>query len=328
MYYTVKGTNEYKVMVTFNFDLLDGFINRKTFFIIDSNVNVDIVSHKFNAFYSYSLNAKEENKSLATYTEIISLLTKYAFNKSDLIIAIGGGITLDLAGFIASTFKRGIELILIPTTLLSIVDASIGSKNALNYYEYKNVIGSFYDPSMVIINPSFLSTLDEDEFNNGLIEAIKMGLVKEPKILDALKNNDINEVINLCVKAKCEVVNSDYFDKGYRHILNFGHTIAHAMELLNPNFRHGFSVGAGMLFFTLNQEKKKSLYDLLCNIYNVNEYIEFVMVNRYDVLDAINQDKKVRFDKVDCVLLDEDVQIKSLTLEEIDEIIRSFKING
>jgi len=171
----------------------------------------------------------EKSKVLEVYGEILNNL-----GDSKRIIAFGGGVVGDLAGFVASTYKRGVDFIQIPTTLLAMVDSSVGGKTGINLGEKKNYVGTFYPASEVLIDPLFLEDLPEEEFRNGVAEIVKCGLVFRTPSLERLgdgvcwDDEDLSEIISQCVNCKIKVVEEDLFDKGVRRTLNFGHTAGHA----------------------------------------------------------------------------------------------------
>ncbi|HDL02218.1 MAG TPA: 3-dehydroquinate synthase [Candidatus Pacearchaeota archaeon] len=189
----------------------------------------------------------EKSKSLEVYGEILKEL-----GDTKRIIALGGGVVGDLVGFVASTYKRGIDLIQVPTTLLAMVDSSIGGKTGINLGEKKNYVGTFYQASGVLIDLLFLEKLPEEEFRNGVAEIVKYGLVFGVPSLERLEkgifltDEDLSEIISQCVDYKVEVVGKDKLDKGFRHVLNFGHTIGHAIELVF-SLRHGEAISIGIL---------------------------------------------------------------------------------
>ncbi len=207
----------------------------------------------------------ESYKNLKSLEVIYSEMVNNALHRNDIVIAFGGGVIGDLAGFAASTFHRGLKLIHIPTTIIGQVDSSIGGKVVVNYQKIKNVIGSFYQPHMVMIDPAFLYTLDEDQIINGLAEIVKYGLVFDKKILEKLEENisqpgeerlfsliraeAFSDIIYECAKIKIKVVEKDEFDRDYRNLLNFGHTIGHCIEAASDlkKINHGQAVSMGMI---------------------------------------------------------------------------------
>ena len=194
----------------------------------------------------------EESKGIAVYSEILSFLAENHITRTDMLISLGGGIPGDMGGFAAATFLRGIKSVQIPTTLLSAVDSSVGGKTAVNLPSGKNLVGSFYQPDMVICDYSALDTLPDEIFADGCAEVIKYGAIMDRAFFEFLKNNDIKEnieyVITRCVEMKRDIVNEDEKETGIRAILNFGHTIGHAIEI-NSNFEisHGSAVAIGMV---------------------------------------------------------------------------------
>lgn len=207
----------------------------------------------------------EEYKNLDSANFIYKKLIKLNTHRNDILVAFGGGVIGDLAGFVASTFHRGIRLIQYPTTIIGQVDSSIGGKVVVNYNSIKNIIGSFYQPHMIIVDPALLRTLDEGQIINGLAEVVKYGVVFDRNILEILnKNIDVNrqerlflliksnifeEIIYKCCYIKSRVVEKDEFDTGYRNLLNFGHTIGHCIENAADlkYINHGEAVSMGMI---------------------------------------------------------------------------------
>ena len=198
---------------------------------------------------SFIIEAGEKSKSFENYRAIIEKLSE---TNKKVIVALGGGVVGDLAGFVASTYKRGIDLIQIPTSLLAMVDSSIGGKNGINIGNKKNYLGTIYQPEKILIDTLFLETLPENEFKNSVAEIIKYGAVFDQTLLQRtqkkikLSDIDLEPIIAKCCEIKAKVVEKDEKDKSYRHTLNFGHTIGHALELLY-NLSHGEAISIGML---------------------------------------------------------------------------------
>lgn len=192
----------------------------------------------------------EQNKTRATKELLENQLFAHGFGKDSTLIALGGGVTTDIAGYVAATFCRGIPLVMVPTSLLGMVDASIGGKTGVNVPEGKNLVGCFYQPTKVIIDISFLKTLPQKELSYGVVEMIKHGLIADPKLFQDLEtrpNIDL-EVIQKAVLVKKTIVEEDEKERGKRHLLNFGHTIAHALETLTEyQLPHGEAVAIGLL---------------------------------------------------------------------------------
>jgi len=199
----------------------------------------------------------EQTKSMANLTYIYGELVDFNLTRSDLIIAFGGGVIGDLAGYVAATYLRGISFIQIPTTLLAQVDSSVGGKVAVDLPQGKNLVGAFYHPVLVLIDPKVLETLDDSTFSGGMAEVIKYGCIKDLEFLNQLKSypsrqeimEDIEEVIATCCKIKRDVVQSDEKDTAERMLLNFGHTVGHAIEAYYnyEKYTHGQAISIGMV---------------------------------------------------------------------------------
>ena len=203
----------------------------------------------------------EQQKNLSTYGQILNFLCDRRFTRSDFLVALGGGVVGDLAGFAAATYQRGIPYIQVPTTLLSMVDSSVGGKTAVDLDHGKNQAGCFYQPSLVLCDPSLLNTLPEREYRCGCAEVIKYGLLNNAPFFNDLMETPAKEqyehVISTCVEMKKQVVLSDEFDRGERQKLNLGHTIGHAVELCSGfTLLHGECVAIGMAVITRAAVKK------------------------------------------------------------------------
>ncbi len=245
----------------------------KAAIITDDNVNAlyaDTLTNSLNAAgfeaVKFVFPHGENSKSLKTYTQILEFLAENRITRSDMLISLGGGIPGDMGGFAAATFLRGIKFVQIPTTLLSAVDSSVGGKTAVNLTSGKNLAGAFYQPDLVICDYGTLDTLSPSIFADGCAEVIKYGAIMDDDFFEFLKKNDIKEnieyVITRCVEMKRDIVNQDEKETGVRALLNFGHTLAHAIEI-NSNFKisHGSAVAIGMVIaakgsFNMNYCKK------------------------------------------------------------------------
>ena len=211
----------------------------------------------------------EASKCADNLIKIWNCLANAHFTRSDMIVALGGGVVGDLSGFAASTYLRSIRYIQIPTTLLAMVDSSVGGKTAIDLEAGKNLAGTFYQPSLVLCDTETLKTLPDEIYSDGMAEVIKYGMINQPQLLDILENEyDISDVIEICVKAKRDIVNEDERDTGVRQLLNFGHTLAHGIELDSDyTIPHGRAVAVGMMLITkaaINAGKcdKNALYIL------------------------------------------------------------------
>ena len=193
-------------------------------------------------------------KSLDQAGKLFEQLAEFQAERNTPIIALGGGVIGDLAGFVAATYMRGAPLIQIPTTLLAQVDSSVGGKVAVNHGHLKNNIGTFYQPRLVMADSLTLSSLPESELHNGMAEVIKYGAIRDPQLFDLIEHNPTpkmdlwDDIIARCVAIKARIVEQDEKDLGLRNILNFGHTIGHAVETVsNYNIKHGQGVAIGMV---------------------------------------------------------------------------------
>lgn len=201
---------------------------------------------------SFVFPAGEGSKNTDTLVSLWEFLAESHITRSDALIALGGGVTGDLTGFAAATFLRGISYIGIPTSLLAMVDSSVGGKTAVDLKGGKNLAGAFYQPSLVIIDPSVLETLPYEIYCDGMAEVIKYGMINLPSLLSELSEDcETDDIIEACIKDKRDIVNEDERDLGVRQLLNFGHTPAHAIELLSDfGISHGSAVSIGMVLMT------------------------------------------------------------------------------
>lgn len=204
--------------------------------------------------------AGEASKQLSTIAEIYNSLADNGFSRKDFIVALGGGVTGDMAGFAAATYQRGIDFVQIPTSLLSQVDSSVGSKTGVDIKQGKNLVGAFWSPSAVIIDPDTLNTLTPEFFADGMAEVIKYGCIKSLKLFEKLEQENaadiIEEIIYDCVSIKRDVVERDEHEAGERMLLNFGHTLGHSIEkaYAYTGITHGQAVGVGMVLMTRASE--------------------------------------------------------------------------
>lgn len=194
----------------------------------------------------------EESKTLETVNRVYDFFAANSITRSDLVIALGGGVVGDLAGFAAASWLRGIDFIQIPTTLLAMIDASVGGKTGVDIPQGKNLVGAFWQPKLVICDPATLNTLPKETFVDGVAEAIKYGAILDSSLFKLLESKPIefylDEVISRCVDLKREVVEQDERDKGVRQWLNFGHTLGHAVETYSDfTLAHGRGVAIGMV---------------------------------------------------------------------------------
>lgn len=205
--------------------------------------------------HCFTFLAGEQSKTPETYLKILSFLAQNGFSREDVLVAFGGGVVSDLAGFAAATYLRGMRFVAVPTTLLAMIDAAVGGKNGVNLPEGKNLAGTIRQPSGVFCYLPFLRTLPQKEWANGMGEAVKYALLQGGELLSLLRAEDVTKnpaalqrVIVLCVEYKAKIVAGDEQDRGERAALNFGHTYGHALEAASGyTLPHGVAVGLGML---------------------------------------------------------------------------------
>jgi 3-dehydroquinate synthase len=335
-------SKKYDIIIDNNvLDCLKDFTFNRVFIITDDIVN-ELYSEKIKesllkinkeALFIVFKNG-ERSKNLKTVEYIYNQLNQNNITKSDIIIALGGGVVGDVAGFVASTFLRGIRIIQIPTTLLSMVDSSIGGKSGVDMPYGKNLVGSIYKPEAVLINPDFLNTLPKRQIKSGMAEVIKCGLIGDVEIINELekKNYDIQKIIYLTARFKAQTVSKDEFENNIRMILNFGHTLGHSIELLG-NYRkytHGEAVAIGTVYAlklsikilnmdkTINERAFKVLRKFNLPIdcsYNIDEMTEI-----------IKKDKKMRGDNINFILLQDITQpiIKSIEISALKELLKEI----
>lgn len=230
--------------------------SQKVMIVTDTGVPDEYIatlSSRLSGSFVFRFPQGEKSKNFGTYQKICEALLENSFTRSDAVIALGGGVTGDMAGFAAATYMRGIAFYNIPTTLLSQVDSSIGGKTAIDLGKIKNIIGAFYQPKKVIIDPDVLSTLPDRHIRNGLAESIKMGATFSQELFEIFLRADymkhIEKIIELSLRVKKYVVEKDEKEAGLRKVLNFGHTIGHAIEatVAYDELYHGECVALGML---------------------------------------------------------------------------------
>ena len=243
-------------------------LDRKVMIIADSGIPkeyIKTVSKQCEECYVRNFLKGEENKNFENYQLLLFALTDKQFTRNDLIIALGGGVTTDLAGFVASSYMRGIEFVNIPTTLLAQVDAAIGGKVAIDFNNYKNIVGHFYKPSKVVIDVKTLDTLDDRLFLEGISEIIKMAITLDKDFylylesldLDGFKKN-IEYIVSKSIMLKSNIVALDERESGLRRVLNFGHTVGHAVESLSKGeILHGEAVSIGMTYMVEDSLKAR-----------------------------------------------------------------------
>ncbi len=280
--------------------------------------------NQFSQAYLFLVPTSEKAKSIDTYVECLTYLQKQEFTRDDIIIALGGGTVGDLAGFVAATYLRGIQWIQVPTTTLSQIDSSVGGKSALNLNGVKNVVGAFWQPQKVFVDTETLLTLDYRNFNNGLIEALKVGLLFDEVLVNKIENfnpDELEDIIISAVDLKRQVVEQDECDHGIRAVLNFGHTLGHAIESLsNGQFLHGECVGIGLLAMIESKELRDRVRGILKKM---DSPISFEG-ELQEVIQIIQHDKKRQKDQIAAILLDciGSWRIEKLEWKEVEGKVR------
>lgn len=306
-------------------------IKGKALIVTDSGVPVEYVRNVASQIKNsviYTFPQGEKSKNFETYSSLLKTLAENNFDRSDCVIAVGGGVVGDMAGFTASTYMRGIKFYNIPTTLLSQVDSSIGGKTAIDFLGYKNLVGAFYQPSAVIIDPNVLKTLTKRQFNNGLCESIKMAATSDSELFNLLEENNAEAIIDTVIEKslliKKQVVEEDEKETGLRKVLNFGHTIGHAIETVTglQELYHGECVALGMMFMTTGEPKKRIEKLLAKN--NLPTEAEFDVNSVYE---ALHHDKKSAGSGVNVVTLKNigDFKFEFLEYNEIYKILKGEK---
>ena len=287
----------------------------KTVIITDSNV---LRHHRalFPPADVIELGSGEKMKSLETVQRIYSQLVELAADRSSFVVGIGGGVICDVAGFVASTYMRGLRFGFAATTLLAQVDASVGGKNGLNFKGYKNIVGMIKQPEFVICDPALLTSLPEREVLCGAAEIVKHALIRDAGLMVYLEKNYeklmqlnpevINHLVSVSVAIKSAVVNKDEREQGLRRILNFGHTFGHGLEKIRQ-LSHGEAVAAGMVIAARLSVKKGLLGDAeAARIEALLKKLKLptnVPVDRAELMDAVRKDKKRQAEGVYFVLL-------------------------
>lgn len=258
--------------------------------------------------YSFVIPHGEENKNAVNLLSILNFAAENNFSRSDTFVALGGGVVGDLCGFAAAVYMRGINFVQIPTSLLAAVDSSVGGKTAIDLDSGKNLAGAFHQPKLVICDTDCFKTLPDEEFANGMGEVIKYGMFCDSELLDKLASDiDINQTVARCVAIKAKVVEADEFENGERAFLNFGHTIAHAIELLSGyTVPHGSAVAAGMVAITKACVKKgiceKEALDILSSLLNKFGLPENFDFEIDEIYSATLKDKKNANGRITLVL--------------------------
>lgn len=333
---------------SFNELLIGQYKSSKKIIIVDENTHLNCLEYLITSFEALSsaevvvLPVGEQYKDIGIASNVWEALTEYGVTRYDLIINLGGGMITDLGGFIASCYKRGVDFINIPTSLLGMVDASIGGKTAVNLGEYKNQIGVFSDPVAVFIDVSFLSTLPDEELLSGYGEMLKHGLISDESLFDTIiselngKSDFSEEVLTKSIEVKNEVVKQDPNEFGLRKILNFGHTIGHVIEghfIKGKHLSHGHCVAIGMvmesyLSFKMGLLDESSYLKIQASILEHYSMPAYSNDEINAMVKMLSNDKKNRQGKILCCLLTSIGECKydqSVSEEMFVEVFLHFK---
>lgn len=331
---------------------LNNFINNSNYSSIFVLVDENTLQHCYPRFMPLfsthkrieviQLNAGEEFKNIETCIGVWNAMTELGGDRQSLLITLGGGVITDLGGFVAATFKRGIDFINIPTTLLSMVDASVGGKTGVDLGVLKNQIGLFANPKMVLIDPEYLHTLNAREIRSGTAEIIKYGLTYDQHLYNEIANNNQLNIISLIhrsIEIKNEVVTQDPTEKNLRKVLNFGHTIGHAIESYflentkKEKLTHGEAIAIGMIcecyistkLFHFSEEKLQEIKKAIINIYGKTTIIEDDFSG---ILEFLKHDKKNTEGNINFVLLNAIEDFKINCNVSTDLIVASLYFYG
>lgn len=304
-------------------------LNRKVMIITDRGVPQEyaqVVQKQCQQGVIHVIEQGEDSKSLAVFQQIQEHLLSHKFSRKDCVIALGGGVVGDLSGFVAASYMRGIDFIQIPTTTLSQIDSSIGGKVAINLREVKNIVGAFYQPKAVIIDPETLKTLPKRHYINGLVEALKAGLIYDASLFSLFEHGDIEKdldtIIEKALMVKKDVVEKDEKEMSLRKILNFGHTIGHAIESYYhlSEYLHGECVALGMLYFLDDEALKQRV----CKVYERLHLRTHVDFDPEAVYELLCNDKKANQDHVTIVHVREagKAELVETPLAEIQHLLK------
>ena len=304
-------------------------LDRKVFIITDDGVPceyAEAVVKGCREAMVYTVRSGEGSKSLGTMEELLTAMMNFGITRTDCVVAVGGGVVGDLAGFTAASYMRGIDFYNIPTTMLAQVDSSIGGKTAVNLGCVKNIVGAFYQPKAVLIDTDVLDTLPKRHLSAGLAEAVKMSLTSDAKLFSFFENNEITkeniaDVIVGALEIKRSVVEADEKEAGLRRILNFGHTLGHGIEAEEGlgGLYHGECVALGMLPFC-SDEVRRILIPVLKKLDLPTEFNG----NLDNAIEFVVHDKKCSGNTVSVILVDKvgSYRIEKLSLEQFKNLVK------
>ncbi len=340
-----SNIKDYRIEFHDNFDFFaDFFLIKDKFFVIDENVWKHYSGLLLDYMYEeqvYVMPISEDNKTLETVQIIYKILAQKSAKKNITLISIGGGITQDVTGFVASTLYRGINWIFVPTTLLAQADSCLGSKTSLNLESYKNIIGSFYPPSKIYLCCNFIKTLAKSDFYSGMGEVIKLyimgGINKANELKEIIKvgiDRDnyelLKQLVYSCLQIKLSYISEDEFDTGKRNLLNYGHCFGHALEASSEYvIPHGQAVLIGIIFANIVSQKRgflslenrnNILQDLIID--NPNSRLKESFFNTETLYRAMKMDKKRVGNELPLIVLKDNFELEKiidLTHDELKE---------
>ena len=283
-------------------------LNRKVLVVTDSGVPAQYakaVADQCREPVPVTFPQGEGSKNLTTWMTLLDRMVEAGFTRGDCVVAVGGGVAGDMSGFAAAAYLRGIDFYNIPTTLLSQIDSSVGGKVAVDHQGYKNIVGAFHQPKGVLVDPDVLSTLDPRQVSAGMAEAVKMALIGDPELFSLFERGEargrMEEVIYRSLKAKAAVVEQDETESGLRRVLNFGHTVGHAVETVSKySLLHGECVALGMLPM-VSASVRERLIPVLKSLNLPTGY----QGNREEILSAMAHDKKCAGGEITVILCPE-----------------------
>ena len=346
-----KGETKYNIHISGN-NFPKAILNKhlknknKILIITDDGIPKNHIKKLKNAInnknvYIFSLKSGEKSKSFSSYQKILNKLFELKFDRSDIVIAFGGGVVGDIAGFSAATYMRGIKYIQIPTSLLAQVDSSVGGKTAINVSQGKNLVGAFYNPSLVIVSTYFLNTLSDEEFKSGLGEVVKYALIGNKKLRSIIERNSqqiisreesvLKSIIEESIKTKSKIVTKDEKENGIRAILNFGHTFGHAIEAYKnyKGITHGAAITLGMVIasrisFYEGYIKNYQLDYVVNLISSIGLRTDYSKYNYIQLKKYIKSDKKIKNGKLNLVLIDKNFNAFTTSKFNNKNILRAF----
>ncbi len=341
---TVNTSKKYNIYIGENLiDKTPEFLGEvfpkgKVCIVTDDNVNrlygdklISLIEDRYE-IVKYVMEHGEKSKNISTYASLLNFLAENKLTRSDAIIAFGGGVVGDLAGFAAATYLRGIKYLQIPTTLLAMVDSSVGGKTAIDLDAGKNLCGAFYQPDIVICDYTLTKTLSDEIFADGCAEIIKYSLIRDYDLFCHLSEKgkifDREYVISRCIQIKSDIVSKDEFDGAIRQLLNYGHTVGHAIETLsNFGVTHGSAVAAGMAIMARTCSEKgfcpESCTEDTLNLIRAFNLPTETTFSGSDIAGIIENDKKRKGRTITLVLPEKtgNCILKEIPIEETEDFI-------